>query len=114
MEALAGAAAGVTGTLLGYPLDALKGRMQVSTRGLVAEARALASSGLGGTYRGVTAPLINLTLLNALSFSTYASTRELVGLPPVESRAAGQAPMWKAALAGAMVRFANAQIHQLC
>jgi hypothetical protein len=69
-EAAAGLAAGVSGTLLGYPLDAVKGRMQAAGGGgMVVHARALARAGVATTYRGVTAPLVQMSMLNMLSLS---------------------------------------------
>ena len=102
-EAIAGASAGVTGTLLGYPLDALKGRMQASQGGLLINARALANSGVFSTYRGVTAPLINMAVLNTLSFSTYAQTRQLVGLPPLGNSTERDSALWRVCIAGSLV-----------
>ena len=114
-EAAAGAAAGVTGTLLGFPLDVLKARMQSgSSGGLAANARAVLRSGT--VYRGVTAPLVSMTLLNTVSFATYAHTRQLVGLRPVplhasplltsrpvEAQPGGGSPWWLVTVAGSLV-----------
>ena len=114
-EAAAGAAAGVTGTLLGFPLDVLKARMQSgSSGGLATNARAVLRSGT--VYRGVTAPLVSMTLLNTVSFATYAHTRQLVGLPAAAQHVPSQAsplltpgpreaqpPWWLVTVAGSLV-----------
>ena len=102
-EAAAGLAAGVSGTLLGYPLDALKGRMQaVGGGGMVLHARELARAGVATTYRGVTAPLVQMSVLNMLSFATYGQCRQLVGLPPLgKEDSAGE--LWRVAVAGSLV-----------
>jgi solute carrier family 25 carnitine/acylcarnitine transporter 20/29 len=81
-ETAAGASAGVIGTVLGYPLDVLKTRQQVSGTSIPQTMRAIyAESGLIGYYRGVASPLLSLTILNTLNFSTYATTRSLIGIP---------------------------------
>jgi len=79
-EGVAGCAAGLTGTLIGYPLDRLKARLQ-SGGGLGSSARALFRGGTASLYRGAGAPLLAQTVLNTVSFSSYAHTRRLVGLP---------------------------------
>ena len=104
-EATAGLAAGVSGTLLGYPLDALKGRMQATGGGgggMLVHARELARAGVASTYRGVTAPLVQMSLLNMLSFSTYGQCRQLVGLPLLgQEHSSGE--LWRVAAAGSLV-----------
>jgi solute carrier family 25 carnitine/acylcarnitine transporter 20/29 len=81
-ETAAGASAGVVGTVLGYPLDVLKTRQQVSGTSIPQTMRAIyAESGLIGYYRGMASPLLSLTILNTLNFSTYATTRGLLGIP---------------------------------
>ena len=84
-EAVAGCVAGVLGTLLGYPLDSLKTRMQAgapgSGDGLVALARRISrEEGFSGFYRGVASPLAALTILNTLNFSSYATMRKKLGV----------------------------------
>jgi solute carrier family 25 carnitine/acylcarnitine transporter 20/29 len=85
-EAAAGAAAGVAGTVLGYPLDTVKARLQVgrSSAGALACVRKIAAQdGMRGFYRGIAAPLLSMTFLNTMCFQSYAYSRTLVGLPPV-------------------------------
>lgn len=129
-EVVAGAAAGVTGTLFGFPLDTVKSRLQTGAGGSAARTalHLLRTEGLLGFYKGVPAPLVSLVILNGAptavsrvrngarrrappapaparsaaptqhsahatdgephsenpvcSFSAYAHTRTLVGLPP--------------------------------
>jgi solute carrier family 25 carnitine/acylcarnitine transporter 20/29 len=84
-EAAAGAAAGVAGTVLGYPLDTVKARLQVgrSSAGALACVRKIAAQdGVRGFYRGIAAPLLSMTFLNTMCFQSYAYSRTLVGLPP--------------------------------
>ena len=83
-SAACGAVAGVSGTLVGYPLDALKNRLQSgASTGLLASLRDIHRQ--RGLYRGVGAPLVSQTLLNTTSFAVYAHTRHLCGLPPLGS-----------------------------
>jgi len=84
-EAIAGCAAGVIGTLLGYPLDSVKTRMQAQAAsgggGMVSVTKqVLKEEGMAGFYRGVASPLAALTLLNTLNFSSYAHFRALYGV----------------------------------
>ena len=78
-EALAGCTAGVLGTLLGYPLDSLKTRMQAGAGShMMPLARQIVrNEGWLGFYRGVASPLAALTILNTLNFSAYAYFRKL-------------------------------------
>eukprot|EP01038_Epipyxis_sp_PR26KG_P004277 gene4277-6057_t len=78
-DSIAGACAGVTGTLLGYPLDSIKTRMQVEAMRMsssnITMKRAIyhiyQENGLMGFYRGVLSPLFSLTILNTLNFTNY-------------------------------------------
>jgi len=81
-EAAAGCAAGVIGTVLGFPLDTLKSHMQFhQSPSMVATARTIYSEGgVLALYRGISAPLFSLVLLNTLNFSTYATFRAQFGL----------------------------------
>ena len=74
-EALAGAAAGVAGTVLGFPLDTLKARLQTgrASGGALGTAVAIArSEGARGFYRGIASPLVSMTFLNTLCFQVCA------------------------------------------
>ncbi|CAM9448636.1 unnamed protein product [Ectocarpus fasciculatus] len=75
IDAYAGAGAGLVGTLIGYPLDVIKGRMQVQA-GSFSMGSIISSihsaEGVKGFYRGVLPPMVSLTLLNTINFSNYA------------------------------------------
>jgi solute carrier family 25 carnitine/acylcarnitine transporter 20/29 len=67
-----GFAAGLLGTLLGYPLDVIKTRMSIQSCGLREAVRDIyAREGYRSFYRGVTAPLASLIVLNSLAFTGY-------------------------------------------
>jgi solute carrier family 25 carnitine/acylcarnitine transporter 20/29 len=85
LEALGGLAAGVIGTVIGYPLDLVKTRMQTSS---IATANTsiktkpsnnlfqvgynvLKHEGIFALYKGMTPPLISLTILNTMTFKSY-------------------------------------------
>lgn len=75
IEAYAGAGAGLVGTLIGYPLDVIKGQMQArvenhSVKTIVSDV--YRSEGIKSFYRGVLPPMFSLTILNMLNFSNYA------------------------------------------
>ena len=82
---ISGFAAGSLGTLLGYPFDVCKVKMQTDFRGYPSLGKAFGriarEEGLKGFYRGVGAPLTALTILNSLAFSIFAETKALVGAP---------------------------------
>ena len=88
VNVVAGFAAGVTGTLLGHPLDTLKTYMQMGVRGddatttsgrgggrstLVSVLSRMAKEGglMRRLYSGVTPPLMSSVLLNAVCFAVY-------------------------------------------
>lgn len=82
-ELCAGCSAGVIGTLLGFPLDSLKTRMQTvssSSSGNISIIQAgriiYKEGGIMAFYRGIGSPLLALTILNTLNFSTYAYYRD--------------------------------------
>ncbi len=107
-EAAAGAAAGIAGTLLGFPLDTVKARLQTgASSSALSCVRGIASrEGYRGFYRGVASPLLSCTVLNTLAFQTYALTRSLVALPPVAPPAQRETPVGSFAqrfAAGALV-----------
>lgn len=82
-ETMAGACAGVVGTILGYPLDVLKTRQQISSGLSLGRCVELIQkeSGIQGFYKGMAAPLLSLTILNTLNFSAYAKSRSWLGIP---------------------------------
>ena len=85
-EAAAGSAAGVVGTLVGYPFDVVKTRLQAQPErfnaGMLRAFRTVArEEGLGAFFKGFASPLAALTLLNTLNFSSYAQCRKVLGVP---------------------------------
>jgi len=92
-DAAAGFTAGISGTLLGYPLDTIKVHMQSEAArrggpgGLTRAARTIwARHGLAGFYAGVTAPMFALTILNTICFTSYSFFKNSLG---VRQRIAG-------------------------
>lgn len=74
VDAFGGFVAGVTGTIIGYPLDTIKTRMQQvnSTKGLFGTAtNIMRIEGVSGFYKGVATPLLSLTILNTLNFASF-------------------------------------------
>jgi solute carrier family 25 carnitine/acylcarnitine transporter 20/29 len=81
-EALGGLSAGIVGTIIGYPLDLVKTRMQTSGCGASLTIVGVASSvvrreGILALYKGIAPPLISLSILNTLNFSSYSFFRHL-------------------------------------
>jgi len=107
-EAVAGCAAGVVGTLIGYPLDSIKTRMQAGAGGKQAASGMLSmgrhilqAEGGNGFYRGVASPLAALTILNTLNFSSYATFRRVYGVDDAKIVRGGFE--WRVSLAAASV-----------
>lgn len=72
-EALGGLAAGIVGTVIGYPLDVVKSRQAFYGRSMVATAGDVyRQAGVGGFYRGMMPPLLSLSVLNTLNFTAYS------------------------------------------
>ena len=102
-ETIGGFAAGVVGTLLGFPLDLVKTRMQTqrtsgtTTRSTVSLlTHILRTEGVKSVYKGVGPPLLSLSIVNTLSFTSYSYFRQ--------NHFHGQAATWdyRNALAGMM------------
>mmetsp|Transcript_10266 Transcript_10266/g.17242 ORF Transcript_10266/g.17242 Transcript_10266/m.17242 type:complete len:339 (+) Transcript_10266:80-1096(+) len=79
---LAGGCAGITGTILGFPLDSAKVRLQtaVKTKTYYSSAGHVlkdmwAEGKLGAVYKGVGAPIAALCVLFAINFGTYDTVR---------------------------------------
>jgi hypothetical protein len=75
-EMFCGASAGIFGTILGYPFDTVKTRMQTRPSQYVSMKQTFlkiySEEGfLEGFYRGVGPPLAALTLLNMMNFTLY-------------------------------------------
>lgn len=113
----------MAGTLLGYPLDTIKTRMQAESGalarrvpalplavtssplplGVVGTARLMArEDGARAFYRGIGSPMLALTVLNTFCFATYAQSRALLRVSD-ERIAGGVEP--RVLLAGASVGF---------
>mmetsp|Transcript_18308 Transcript_18308/g.39571 ORF Transcript_18308/g.39571 Transcript_18308/m.39571 type:complete len:392 (+) Transcript_18308:43-1218(+) len=83
-EAIGGFSAGIVGTLLGFPLDLVKTRMQtqlsssatnkLSTISLLSHI--LRTEGISNVYKGVGPPLLSLSIVNTLSFTSYSYFRQ--------------------------------------
>ena len=111
-EAAAGFSAGVIGTLVGFPLDTVKTTMQSQASSSSSSSSSTPTmmntfrhiyrkDGLRGYFRGVASPLLALTILNTLNFSSYATFRSvLVGEEHKEKKPASFQPVFF--LAGAM------------
>jgi solute carrier family 25 carnitine/acylcarnitine transporter 20/29 len=81
-EALGGLSAGIVGTVIGFPLDLVKTRLQTgsSKLGIVGTASHIVrTEGFLALYKGIGPPLISLSILNTLSFTSYTYFRELYG-----------------------------------
>lgn len=81
-EMLGGFSAGVVGTVIGYPLDLVKTRMQTSSDGkgfLRVGSRIVRREGFLALYKGMTPPLISLAILNTGNFTSYNYFRTVFG-----------------------------------
>lgn len=82
-EPVGGAFAGVIGTALGYPFDSVKTRMQTSGYGITTAMKSiLEENGVRGLYKGMSSPLLALTILNTMNFSSYAYFCKKLGVSP--------------------------------
>ena len=81
-EALGGLAAGVVGTVLGYPLDLIKTRLQTGTASggvLKVASQIVRAEGVLSLYKGIGPPLVSLSIVNTTSFASYAHFRQVYG-----------------------------------
>lgn len=79
-EAAGGLSAGIVGTVIGFPLDTVKTRMQTgSANGNIFQvARTVAKQeGLLSLYKGIGPPLISLSILGTLTFTQYSYFQEV-------------------------------------
>jgi solute carrier family 25 (mitochondrial carnitine/acylcarnitine transporter), member 20/29 len=86
-EATAGALSGVIGTILGFPLDAVKSRMQIYPSrpvGWIFQS-IHAEDGWRSFYRGLASPLFSLVILNSMNFTLYSKFRQFYGQYPTSS-----------------------------
>ncbi|MGK3742491.1 MAG: solute carrier family 25 carnitine/acylcarnitine transporter 20/29 [Bacillariaceae sp.] len=88
-EAIGGLSAGILGTLIGFPLDLIKTRLQTGSSSLGQRQSILSigkgivrSEGIGALYIGIGPPLISLSILNTTTFIQYAYFRELYQANP--------------------------------
>jgi solute carrier family 25 carnitine/acylcarnitine transporter 20/29 len=86
-EAIGGLSAGILGTIIGFPLDVIKTRLQTGVadnkQNIVSIGRSiLHKEGLGGLYKGVGPPLISLSILNTTTFTQYTFFREVYNANP--------------------------------
>ncbi|GAA5912427.1 hypothetical protein JCM6882_005509 [Rhodosporidiobolus microsporus] len=65
-------------TVAGFPLDSVKSRLQVKRFSGVLDCvrRTYAEEGVRGFFRGVTIPLVTITLVRTASFSIYTKTKQ--------------------------------------
>eukprot|EP00934_Nitzschia_sp_Nitz4_P008063 Nitzschia sp. Nitz4//scaffold59_size112058//97828//98844//NITZ4_004127-RA/size112058-processed-gene-0.224-mRNA-1//-1//CDS//3329555177//8053//frame0 len=92
-SAIAGYAAGMTGVLLGHPLDSLKVWIQTQTHG---QNQHLQSSSAQSSrsflqkvrayYSGVTGPLLTVGLVQSVNFAIYDATRRFLYYPDTISQ----------------------------
>ena len=73
MELIKGGFGGICAVLVGHPFDLVKVRLQTAEKGVYSGSidvvkRSLARDGFRGLYRGVTAPLLGVTPMFAVSF----------------------------------------------
>lgn len=81
-EAIGGLAAGIVGTVLGYPLDLLKTRFQtgaISGGYFGAFSHIVRTEGIRSIYKGIAPPLISLSIVNTVSFTSYSYFRDQLG-----------------------------------
>ena len=87
-EAIGGLSAGVLGTIIGFPLDLIKTRLQTGSssgppQSIISIGKGIVrSEGIGALYKGVGPPLISLSILNTTTFIQYAYFRELYQANP--------------------------------
>mmetsp|Transcript_23727 Transcript_23727/g.67016 ORF Transcript_23727/g.67016 Transcript_23727/m.67016 type:complete len:301 (+) Transcript_23727:108-1010(+) len=84
-DAVGGLSAGIIGTLIGFPLDVIKTRMQTGSSGSSESSifqvgkSILKNEGVASFYKGITPPLISLSILNTMTFTSYTFIREQYG-----------------------------------
>jgi solute carrier family 25 carnitine/acylcarnitine transporter 20/29 len=86
-EALGGLSAGIIGTVIGFPLDLVKTRMQTGLADKNASILAVGKSivrkeGLPALYKGIGPPLVSLSILNTITFTQYSFFREYYNANP--------------------------------
>jgi solute carrier family 25 carnitine/acylcarnitine transporter 20/29 len=80
-EAAGGLSAGIIGTVIGFPLDLIKTRMQTQSvsAGILSTGRSVVrKEGFLALYKGMTPPLISLSILNTGIFTSYSYLQSLL------------------------------------
>lgn len=80
-EAVGGLSAGIIGTVIGFPLDTIKTRMQTQTvsAGILKTGNSVVhKEGLLALYKGIIPPLISLSILNTVTFASYSYLQSLL------------------------------------
>jgi solute carrier family 25 carnitine/acylcarnitine transporter 20/29 len=80
-EAAGGLSAGIIGTVLGFPLDLIKTRMQTQSvsAGILSTGRSVVhKEGFLALYKGIAPPLISLSILNTVTFASYSYLQSLL------------------------------------
>ncbi|OUM60731.1 hypothetical protein PIROE2DRAFT_13459 [Piromyces sp. E2] len=77
---ISAAVASIIGTVVGYPFDSIKTRMQTYNYGKMRNCIKLTyeSEGLRGFYRGVGPPLITISIVKSISFSIYNRSKNMI------------------------------------
>jgi solute carrier family 25 carnitine/acylcarnitine transporter 20/29 len=80
-EAVGGLSAGIIGTVIGFPLDTIKTRMQTQSvsAGIISTGNSvIRKEGVLALYKGIIPPLISLSILNTLTFTSYSYLQSLL------------------------------------
>eukprot|EP00823_Brevimastigomonas_motovehiculus_P004287 TRINITY_DN279_c0_g10_i1.p1 TRINITY_DN279_c0_g10~~TRINITY_DN279_c0_g10_i1.p1 ORF type:complete len:316 (-),score=27.92 TRINITY_DN279_c0_g10_i1:292-1239(-) len=79
-EVYSGMFAGMLGTGVGHPFDLIKVRLQTHSyvSAFDCAKKTFQFEGIRGFYKGITPPLVSLTFLNTVSFSTYGWTKRFL------------------------------------
>jgi len=81
---IAGFASGVTGTVIGYPLDLVKTRLQVSIKehklqgvstSFAMTSSILKNEGPRAFFKGLLTPLVSISMISSITFSSYSWLR---------------------------------------
>lgn len=80
---ISGFAAGAAATLVGHPLDTIKGNLQSAQGGRTSIVRSASliygRGGIKSLYSGFAAPLVSLAVTSSVTFSAYSTFRSLLG-----------------------------------
>jgi hypothetical protein len=73
-DLIAGGVAGSASVIVGHPFDTIKVRIQTSSGSGSLASTATSFGGLSSLFRGMGAPLVSASAVNALIFSSYGSS----------------------------------------